>query len=470
MAQTAPPFEPRFPCKRAMGRALLVASGAAAVAAWAPSAQASGFAAARFGGELGGVMSTNPTALYYNPAGIGFSTGTSLFLDGSMAIRHFSWRHTLAPTDAPDPPGAEGANSGTASVTNVFGGPMLGATTRFGDLAIGASLEVPFGGRGGFGKNDKFTNSRFPLAADGIQRWHLIDGAVTHIYVTAGAAYRFGPLSIGVTGNLISSSVKNSQAKNFGDGYPNSGLEGRSSLDVSGWQGSFGLGAMWEAMPGKLWFGASYQAQPGLGPMKLKGSLDLVDEQQNPVHFPVTFDTALPDITRIGARFKASPTFELRLSGDLTRWSVMHTQCVGLDPHPCEVDAAGNATGEGGALQNIRRYWKDTWGVHVSASHWIKPEIEVYAGIAYETAASPDETLRPDLPDADNIAPAIGARLEVSKGFFVTGTYTHIQYFDRDNTGKSQLAQPNLPTRWPDGGGEYKQWIGVANLNIEKQF
>ena len=453
-----------------MARLPLILCGVAAVATWVQEAKAAGFAAARFGGELGGVMSSNPTALYYNPGGIGFSTGTSLFLDGSMAIRHFSWRHQLAPTDAPDPPGAEGSNSGTASVTNVFGGPMFGATTRLGNFAFGASLSVPFGGRGSFGKNDRFTNSSFPLAADGIQRWHLIDGGLTFIYLTAGAAYRLGPVSIGVTGNLVSSSIKNTQAKNFGDGNPNTASEGRSALDVSGWQGSFGVGVMAEAIPDRLWFGASYQAQPGLGPMRLKGSLDLVDEQSNHVHFNVTFDTALPDITRLGVRFKPTQAFELRFSADYARWSVLHTQCVGFAPHPCEVDATGAATAEGGALQNIRRYWKDTYGAHVSASHFIKPEVELYLGVAFETAASPDETLRPDLPDADNIAPAVGGRFEIARGLFAAATYTHIQYLNRDNTGKSELATPPMPTRWPDGGGEYKQWIGVLNVNVEKQF
>ncbi len=451
-------------------RAPFVLCGAAAILSWAQGAHASGFAAARFGGELGGVTSTNPTALYYNPAGIGFSTGTSLFLDGSMAIRHFSWYHPRAPTDAPDPPGAEGANTGTASLTNVFGGPMLGFSTRAGDFAFGASLTVPFGGRGSFGTNDKFVGSAFPKAADGIQRWHIMEGGLTFIYLTAGVAYRLGPLSLGVTGNLISSQFKNTQAKNFGDGYPNAASEGRSALDVSGWNGSFGLGAMLEAMPDQLWLSASYQAQPGLGAMQLKGTLDLTDEQGNQAHLPVTFDTALPDILRIGGRFKPVPTFELRLVGDFTEWSVLRTQCVGLDPHPCVVDANGAATGDSGALQNVRRYWKDTFGVHLSASHWIKPEVELYGGLGFETAAVPDETLRPDLPDANNLAIGLGGRFELSHGLFLAATYTHIQYFDRNNIGKSDLATPPLPTKWPDGGGVYKQWIGVFNLNVEKQL
>ena len=65
-------------------------------------------------------------------------------------------------------------------------------------------------------KTIQFVGSQYPLAADGIQRWHVIDAALTFIYGTVGAAYRFGPLSVGVAGNVILSSVSFSQAKNLG--------------------------------------------------------------------------------------------------------------------------------------------------------------------------------------------------------------------------------------------------------------
>ena len=45
------------------------------------SALAGGFASARFGGERGNPAETNPSTLYYNPAGIGLSEGTQLMLD-----------------------------------------------------------------------------------------------------------------------------------------------------------------------------------------------------------------------------------------------------------------------------------------------------------------------------------------------------------------------------------------------------
>lgn len=450
-----------------------VGAAAAAIACFSRPAHGSGFAAARFGGEHGTVVTTNPTALYYNPAGIAFSTGTHLFLDGSLAMRHATWQHALAPTDRPDPPGAEGANTGEAKLFNVFGGPMLGATTRIGNFAFGASLTVPFGGRASWSQNDKFkASTQFPLAADGVQRWHGIDGALTFIYLTAGAAYRLGPLSIGVTGNLIRSSIQSTQAKKVvGNGDPDTANEGRASLDVSGIQGSFGVGAMLEAIPDHLWLGASYQAQPGLGPMTLKGSLDIT-YQGSELPLRVTFDQALPDIVRLGGRFRPNDSLELRLAGDLTRWSVMGSQCVVIEGHKCAVDATGaDASGEGGTVQqNLRRHWKDTYGVRAGASFWLKPEVELFAGIGFETAAVPDETMDPALADADNVSPAVGGRFEIFDAFYLATSYTHIQYMNRDNTGKSEIASGELPTRRPDGGGKYTQWVGVFNVNIEKQF
>src|SRR5262245_14825918 len=78
-----------------------------------PSA-AAGFAAARFGAEHGHVTTTNPTALYYNPAAVALAGGTHLYLDGTLALRRATWEHATAPGERADPAGAEGANVGRA--------------------------------------------------------------------------------------------------------------------------------------------------------------------------------------------------------------------------------------------------------------------------------------------------------------------------------------------------------------------
>ncbi len=436
---------------------------------WPAAAAGSGFATAQFGGEHGNVLTTNPTALYYNPAGIGFSEGTDLYLDGNLALRHATWSHSAAPTDPIPPTGAADSNVGTASLFNVFGAPALGATTKFGNLSVGAGLFVPFGGRESWSPNGKYVGSAYPLAAAGVQRWHIIDGSLTFVYGTVGAAYRVGPVSFGVAGNLIFSSVSFSQAKNpTGQGEPDTAREGRADLDVSGTNGSFGAGIMIEAVPGKLWLGASYQAQPGLGPQTLSGTLRVTSPSFNQ-NDNVTFTQSLPDIVRAGVRWRPSGDNELRVFGDFTRWSVMGTQCVALRGYACAVFPDGSDA-SGGTVANYRRYWNNTYGVHVGASHWVAPDIELFAGLGGETAATPDSTLEPGLADADSVDLALGTRVQVANLFCLSVSYTQIQYFNRNTTGASTLADAQVPTKQQDGGGQYTQWVGLIDLNLEKTF
>ncbi|MGE5784577.1 MAG: OmpP1/FadL family transporter [Myxococcales bacterium] len=448
----------------------------------ARDADAAGFATARFGGEHGHVTTTNPTALYYNPAGLGFSSGIHLFLDGTLAMRRVLWDHPPAATDPLGPPGADGADYGRAAAFNVFGAPMFGASARFGNFAAGLAFYVPFGGRVRWSRNDHVANSaEFPLATDGVQRWHTIEGALTFLSATAGVAYRLGALSLGATFNLYRSSIKSTRARNpNGQGLPDSTREGRTTLDVNGIQASFGAGVMLEAVPERLWFGLSYQAQPGLGPMKLSGTLTTeyrgpwpqtaAESTPTQTQFPVTMHQALPDIVRLGARYRIVREWELRLSVDWTRWGVLQTQCVAIENYPCAVTRSGADAGGGGVQQNLRRYWNDTYGIHAGGSHWLKPEIELFAGIGFETSAAPDRTLDPELPDASTFSGAGGVRVGLGKKFFLAASYTHIQSLVRNNVGKSELADAEYPTPRPDGGGIYHQWIGVLNANAQKEF
>jgi long-chain fatty acid transport protein len=303
-----------------------------------------------------------------------------------------------------------------------------------------------------------------------VQRWHSIEGALTYVYGTLGAAYRLGRLSLGASANLIYSSVESTKAKNLtGEQLPDTSREGRAVLDVSGWQGSFGAGALLELLEQKLWLGASYQAQPGLGPMQLTGTLELSYDAP-PVPYPVTFDQALPDIVRLGARYRPVETLELRLFGDVTRWSVLKTQCVAVKGAPCRVDTTGANVSGGGTLLNLRRRWQDTFGVRAGASHWFSDAVEVFVGAGFETAAVPDAMLDPELFDSQTISAALGTRLGLPGKWFLGASYTHLQYLSRDNTGKSELTQAMLPTRRADGGGRYEAWIGVLNANVEKEF
>jgi long-chain fatty acid transport protein len=459
-------------------RGLLAAVVCLATASASREAAAAGFATQHFGGEQGTVLSTNPTAVYYNPGAIGFSEGIHLYLDGDIAMRHATWTHQAPPPGAQDQPDSQVGNSGTAHLFNVFAGPAMAATLRVGNFAFGVGLFVPFGGRVNWSTTDP--NPKYPFTAGGVQRWHQIDAALTFVQASAGMAYRLGPVSIGATGNFINSQINDDQAK-ASSGYIDTTAEERANLNVKGNNGSYAVGAMVEAIPRRLWLGASYQAQPGLGAQTLKGTFTLTTgaapnyAPSPPLVQKVDFHQSLPDVIRGGIRFAVTPGFELRAYGDYTRWSKMTSQCINTQvSDSCLVHADGSAVG-GGVVANLVRDWKDTFSAHLGTSVFVSPEVEVFGGVGYETGAEPDATVEPGTMDGNNISASLGGRFFIAHYLYFAASYTQLQFLNRTVTDSQLATLPNgqpvaQPTYQQDGNGTYTQWVGVFDINIEKQF
>jgi long-chain fatty acid transport protein len=447
--------------------------------AWTAPALGAGFSTARFGGEHGNPITNNPTAVYYNPAGIADSEGIHVFLDGTLAFRSATYAHAPAPTDDTS---LEGANSGEATLFNVAAAPMLGASAKIGDLALGLGVYVPFGGATAWDKNEAFDDTlengqKRTGAEDGIQRWHAIEGSLLETYFTLAAAYKIPSigLSLGVSGNLIRSTVQTLRARNA-SADNTLAVEGRSLLDVSGIEASFGVGALFEAMPKKLWIGASYTSRPNItGEETLEGTLKnrLVGQSSSPVD--IALHQGFPDIARLGVRFVPKEGLELRLFGDFTRWSAMENQCLTDVGKECKITRKENEVGDGGSADikwpNIARRWNDAFGVRAGLSYWPAPTAELFAGIGYDSNAIPDETLDPSVVDFDDIGVAVGGRFPIVKQLHLAASYTHLFYIDRDTTGKSisatKLSQPSVN---PDSGGQYGQTTGVLNVNLDVAF
>lgn len=432
---------------------------ACAAALWSSPATAGGLSVARFGGEHGYPVTNNATAIYYNPAGIADSKGTHVFLDVTAAWRHVTYQHTPAKSDIPEPPGAKGANTDKASLFNIIPSPMVGLTTKFGDLALGAGFYTPFGGQATWQQNDNFKNNKsYPGPVDGAQRWFVIDGEIRSSYYTLAAAYHIPHtgLSIGASGNLVQSMINIVRARDIL--ADNSVLsEGRSWLDVSGWQGSFGVGAYYEAVPKKLWFGASYQSRPGVsGGMKLSGTL------KNDFGGVLTSDKVnayqdFPDVIQLGTRWRVRQDVELRLFGDWSRWSSFKDQCIAAVGAPCPGPKS---------LLDIPRDWHDSFTVRAGGSFWVSRAAELLAGAGYYSSAVPNSTLDPSLPDWNTVSFTLGGRVALGKRLHTELSYSQFFSPQRDNSGKSTL-NPHVS---PNAGGVYTQDLGVVNLNVDVAF
>jgi catechol 2,3-dioxygenase-like lactoylglutathione lyase family enzyme len=109
--------------------------------------------------------------------------------------------------------------------------------------------------------------------------------------------------------------------------------EGRSYIDAAGTDLSFGVGALWEAIEDRLWVGVSYQSRPNLdGRQALEGTLRNYFTP-NDSSESIVFTQQLPDIYRLGFRYRIDPQWEVRLFGDYSRWSAMRDRTCPL-PSP----------------------------------------------------------------------------------------------------------------------------------------
>ncbi|HVW28045.1 MAG TPA: outer membrane protein transport protein [Polyangiaceae bacterium] len=434
-------------------------------------ADASGFSIASFGGEHGTPTTTNATALYYNPAGIADSEGGHFYVDSNTAWRYATFNRPAAPSDSPVAADALGANTGHASLLNVIPSPFIGATYRLGRFALGGAFYTPFGGQSVWNKNDHFANSNtYPGAVDGVQRWWAISGVLRSSFYTLGAAYDFGRLSVGVTGNLIQTTVALSEAREP-SGENDLRSEGRSVIDVGSWDASFGLGVTYDLIPGKVKLGASYQSRPGVsGGIVTTGTLKTLLVNGALDDNRVAFTTDLPDVFRAGVAYRPRPDVELRFFGDFQTWSVLERQCAYLEGSSCDLNPDGSAKAGSDVIVNQPRRWKDTFGLRGSASFFPARRIELLAGMGYSSNAIPDATYEPGVLDANAATFSLGSIFTVVERLALGLGYMQLLYFPRDTAGKNESATFVSPSRAPDGGGSYRMLAGVANASVDFAF
>lgn len=475
----------------------------------AGQALASGFMSARFGGEHGHPTTDNPSAMYYNPAGLALGEGTRLYLDGTFAYISASYDRPEEAVFPVIPAGQTGSgtpveaidrNSGKNDLLNFAAAPMVAVVTDFGIKGLGAGLGlyVPFGGASTWNQVSEFKgDSTYPGAVDGPQRWWSIEGTLRSVYVTAAGAWRFaGPrLTVGAGLNLVMSEIHTLRARNssgddalvFKRPTKTTLQEGRSRVEVSGKDLAASLGVIWEPIE-NLWLGLSYQSQPGFGKMELEGDLEAVlgSSTTGASTGKVRLDQELPDSIRLGGRWRPTPTTELRLNGEYVRWSVFERQClVNMEPaagkkSTCDLNADGNlkADNTSDIVQNLERDWEDTIAMRAGGSYWVLENLELYGSLGYDGNAVPDERLDPAIPDFHDIAISGGARIELlEKSLALAGTYTQFIYFSREIDARPREADvpvspfpPDSPSVTPDAAGTYTRSIGAFNLNVQYTF
>jgi long-chain fatty acid transport protein len=443
---------------------------------------------AEFGSDRGQPALATPYAVYFNPAAMAGSTGSQVVVDllvGARSMEYDRSLSALSPSAPGDPMAGnaiyKAANTGQSTLFNVLAGPYVGFVTDFGrsPLRLGVAAYIPFGGQVSWDKNMAFGGpTSAPGAYDGPQRWASISATTSSLYETAALAYRIEALrlGLGLSASLVRTGVTDVRARNLDGsddvfGPDGTMKEGRSYLNVSGFQVGAAGGLYWEATrDGALRLGASYTSQPGFGTMRLTGSfLQQSGSQSMPNQpSPADFLQAYPDIVRAGVAWRVSPLGELRLVGSWQRWSQFKNQCVVSPGKSCDVDASG-ASASGNVIVNIPRSWRDTVKARLGGAYWIQPESEVFGSFAYES--SPVGTGHVDALtfDSTRLYGTLGVHHRFNRSFAAQFSYTYV-YFVPVTVEGSTLPNYAPPSNWPSGNGRYTSELYLIDAAVSYSF
>lgn len=455
-------------------------------------AEASGYLTARYGGTHGTPAVPNTYAIYFNPAALGGTTGTTIVGDVSVVFRSASYQRTADALSPSDPnyasdPSYVAANTGKANLFDVVPLPFLGVSTDFGtkNLRGGYAIYAPYGGAAEWKKKDAIAG--VPGSEDGPQRWHNISGRILAIYNTFALAYRNPEdrLTIGISVSPVIHSVSTVRARNADgsdDTVVNGNLiEGRSLLEASGFNMTGAFGVYWEPT-NDLHFGFSYTGIPGFGgETRMRGTLSTQLGSTAPDKKDVDFYQAYPDVFRLGVTGRVSPKLEIRGDVSYERWSLFKRQCIVPKGEKCNVADDGRDLSGGKVILNIPRNWDDSMYFRVGPGYWVNDKLEIHGAVALSTPAVPKETIDASTIDAYRLDGTVGARYQINDHFAIDGSYSHLHYFSVDTKGKNDLDLSSHPASGPDGGlynasrspsgdGKYNSEVGLVNVNVAYTF
>jgi long-chain fatty acid transport protein len=473
--------------RSAVALAPLALAGLAATAVLASprDAEASGYLAGRFGSDYGTPAVANTYAIYFNPAALGGTKGTTITGDLSLTLRWASYKRSddaLSPqTSDRNDPNYVAANTGKANLLNLLALPFAGVNTDFGTdwLRGGFAVYVPFGGLATWDKQSTVGNT--PGSVDGPARWHNISGQILAVYNTFAVAAKVGHgLSVGASVSPVIHHVATIRARNVNgsdDTFNKQGglEEGRSYLEATGVNLAASFGVYYEPTE-KLRFGLAYLSQPGFGDTRISGTLRAQSGAQSETNDPIDFIQTYPDIVRFGTNAILNEKWDLKADFEFVRWNVFKRQCIVKKGQPCDVADDGRDLSNGKVILNIPRNWNNAIGVRVGPGYKLTEHTELFGSLGITTPAVPKETIDASTIDAFRVYATAGARFELSQHVAVGVSYNHIYFATVDTKGANNQDLQNQPggdynvSRSPSADGTYKSQIGMVNANFAYTF
>lgn len=393
----------------------------------------------------------DPTAMYYNPAGLAFLRGWKLLIDSNLAWKHVSF------TRAPD------GNTTYPTVHNnaaPFPGPMLVLTSDFGlkDWTFAAGIYGP----SAVGKTRYPDDSALKYPAVAPQKFELVSMDVMMAFYTLAAAWKpTDKFSLGVAlqwadmwHSRFDVWVSAFTTTNKGGTRPNPEYDTRAHLDLDDRFAFTMLFGMKIKPDPAFEFGLSFRPIPVR--FHTKGSVDvdfdttktLKDMASGGKLFlsknNVSLDIELPIYVRMGARYiyrkHQRELFDIEFDAVYEHWST--TKAYNLN-----FDAAMSMNGQEYPLKplSIPKNYNDTWSFRLGGDYNVLADkLWLRLGTYYETGAVPRSTTYLDFFSFDRVGVTAGLTWRIWI-FDLKVAYEHIFQPTRNISVSETKIYENMP-------------------------
>ncbi|MGB9079685.1 MAG: outer membrane protein transport protein, partial [Desulfuromonadaceae bacterium] len=354
----------------------------------------------------------DPTALYYNPAGIAYLKGAQINL-GSLiiAVPQTEFDGTTSLT------GNLPLGNGTSPVFEKAKRDFFIAPTLYATYSLEA-MPVTFG---------LGVSSIYPLAKswDGSSafRNQIENIAIKPINFQPTVAYRFDDLNLAIAAGLdvthtIVTLQKSAYTSTITGGAPYGAFElGELGVDGTATDVGWNAGLLWKPRT-DLSFGVAYRSEITLhikgdanflatSPAGLSAmGIDYTVLPSSAIPFTRTRFTStasttitLPDSLALGVAWKPIERLTLEFDAERTGWSSYDKLEIAFDSSS-KLNVFNNKPSP--------KNWKDVWAYKAGGQYAYNKNLDLRAGYAYDNNPIPDSTLGPELPDSDRHNVSIG--------------------------------------------------------------
>ncbi len=373
---------------------------------------------------------SDPSALFYNPAGIArLAPGLGLMAGGTFIVPTNSFRRLEA-----------GGEKEYDMVSNTFFPPNAYATyTHESGFAAGIGAFTQFG------LGTEWDNS-FP------GRFLTEKINLETITVNPTIAYRYGDLiSVGVGIDfLIGKKVELRRAINVPLTVENGGTsEGTIELDGNGNGVGYNLGAQLRPIPA-LTIGLAYRSHIKVD-FDGKAAASIADPfgatRITALNGPISTSIDLPANFSAGVAVKANDKLNLEFDYQWYGWSSYDTLAI---------DFGGRAP-----RSAAYRGFNDSYTLRGGGEYQIMPALSVGAGLFFDKNPIPDTQLDPTLPDADRLGLSFGAGYNLMSNLRIDASYLYERLAERKVTDSAPAINFN---------GVYNGSVSLFAVNLGYHF